>query len=477
MPEIPVIGFVVEALGAAVLAVVLHSLQRQHARAGVREWSLGLWAVAGGLMASVAAVHIPQSVPHPGLVALADIPYYWSRSLLLLGTWARWNDREAGRRRWLPLALATAVPVLIGLAPLGPTWRPAVRAGVFTALFAPATLAAGVLLLRVRSDVRRLGAQVLAVSFVGLGLEDLFLTWATLASFAGSRPPLTAVTAGHLIEVELLLLLFTGVGMVAWLLAEERESAVRLEHVARRREAMSAMGSLVAGVAHEVRNPLFAISSTVDALEARLGAQPSATQPLALLRGEVQRMSRLMNELLDYGRPVEPGLVTEALGGVLEEAVRACAALAADAGVRVEAERDALAQLVPMDRPRLVQVFQNAIQNAIQHTPPGRPVLVCARAEAREGQRGVRCTVRDSGPGFDPGDLGHVFEPFFSRRRGGTGLGLSIVRRIVQEHSGHVEASNHPDGGGVLSVWLPAAEAAVEGGGRVTLAAGPLRPS
>jgi signal transduction histidine kinase len=322
----------------------------------------------------------------------------------------------------------------------------------------PASLTAGVLLLRVRSDVRRLGAHLLALSFLGQTLEDLFLTGVVVASFVRARPPLTAATADHLIEVELLLLMFTGVGMAAWLLAEEREAAVRLEQTVRRKEAMSAMGALVAGVAHEVRNPLFAISSTLDALEARLGVQPAATPCLATLRGEMQRVSRLMSELLDYGRPVKAGLVTEPLGGVLEEAVQSCAPLADHAEVVVEASRDLPVLPVPMDRPRLVQVFQNLIQNAIEHTPQGRRVLVGVKPEARHGQRGLRCAIRDFGPGFDPGDLGRVFEPFFTRRRGGTGLGLSIVHRIVQEHSGHVEAANHPGGGGVVSVWLPVVE-------------------
>jgi signal transduction histidine kinase len=211
----------------------------------------------------------------------------------------------------------------------------------------------------------------------------------------------------------------------------------------------------VAGVAHEVRNPLFAISSTLDALEARLGAQPAAAPALAVLRGEVRRLSALMNQLLDYGRPVEPGLVTEPLVGVLGEAVQACAPLAASAGVTLEAHRDVPEQPIAMDRPRLVQAFQNLIQNAIQHTPRGGAVLVGFKAEVRRGQPGLRCAVRDSGPGFDPRDLERVFEPFFTRRRGGTGLGLSIAQRIIREHSGDVEAANHPQGGGEVSVWLP----------------------
>jgi len=366
MPEIPVTGFVIEALGAAALALMLHLFERQHPRAGVREWSLSLWALAAGLLASLAAVHPPHPALHMELVALADVPAYWSRSLLLLGTWARWKNREAGRLRWLLLAAAAAVPMLISLIPLDPAWRSVVRASTYTLLLSPATLTAGVLLLRVRSDTRRLGAHVLAVSFLGQTLEDSFLGAVVVANVGRARFPLTAGTAGYLIEVELLLLMFTGVGMAAWLLAEEREAAVRLEQTVRRKEAMSAMGALVAGVAHEVRNPLFAISSTVDALEARLGVLPAAAPCLATLRGEMQRMSQLMNELLDYGRPVRPGLVTESLGGVLDEAVQSCLPLALRAEVMVEASRDLPALPVPMDRPRLVQVFQNLVQNAIQ---------------------------------------------------------------------------------------------------------------
>jgi signal transduction histidine kinase len=465
MPEIPIAGFVVEACGAAALALILLVFERQHPRAGVADWSFGLWALAVGLVGSIATVHPPRPDLEAPLRALADTSYYWSRVLLLLGTWARWNDEEADRLRWPLLAAFALVATVTNLEGLAP-WRPVVLAGTYTLVMAPAAVVAGVLLLRGRPDGRRLGANLLALSFLGQALEDLFLTAAALASFVGARPRLTAATGGHLIEVELLLLMFMGVGMVAWLLGEEREGALGLEQTLRRKEAMSAMGALVAGVAHEVRNPLFAISSTLDALEARLGAETTAAPYLTTLRGEAQRLSRLMSQLLDYGRPVTPGLVTEPLGQVLEEAVQSCAPLAADAGVRVEASSDVPEMPVSMDRPRLVQVFQNLIQNSIQHTPEGRRVLVGVEAETWQGQRGARCTIRDSGPGFDPDDLERLFEPFFTRRRGGTGLGLSIVQRIVQEHSGHVEAANHADGGGVVSVWLPAAGAPPRRGGR-----------
>ena len=108
--------------------------------------------------------------------------------------------------------------------------------------------------------------------------------------------------------------------------------------------------------------------------------------------------------------------------------------------------------LLHVDRGRLAQVFQNLIENAIQHSQRGGQVLF--RAE-RAGEDGVRFAVEDSGPGFLPGDLHHVFEPFFTRRRGGTGLGLSIVQRIVEQHGGQVSAANRPERGAVMTLILP----------------------
>jgi signal transduction histidine kinase len=101
----------------------------------------------------------------------------------------------------------------------------------------------------------------------------------------------------------------------------------------------------------------------------------------------------------------------------------------------------------------LLQVFQNLIENAVQHSAPGGTVVI--EQGGAEDKKWICYKIKDSGPGFAQSDLPKIFEPFFTRRRGGTGLGLSIVQRIVDEHGGEIAAANRPEGGAVLTVKLP----------------------
>jgi signal transduction histidine kinase len=235
--------------------------------------------------------------------------------------------------------------------------------------------------------------------------------------------------------------------------ARDITRTVELQEAVRHEEKLAAMGSLVAGVAHEVRNPLFGIAGTVDVLEARFADNEGFQKYLTVIRRDVGRLQALMRDLLEFGKPGELERTSVALDTILNEAVRACEPLAADLLVRQDVPTGLPA--IYADRPRVVQVFQNLVQNAIQHTPPGTRVSIAAGPDP-EG-RAVWCAVRDSGPGFAPEDLRRLFEPFYTRRQGGTGLGLSIAQRIVEQHGGRIEAGNHPEGGAVVTVTLPAA--------------------
>jgi PAS domain S-box-containing protein len=230
-----------------------------------------------------------------------------------------------------------------------------------------------------------------------------------------------------------------------------------MEEALRNAETMSRLGTLVAGVAHEVRNPLFGISASVDALEAAL-ENHELRQYAVDMRQEVQRMNELMSDLLTYGRPAEPFRER----GSLESVVRASAS-----AVRTLAQKQQISMRIAatddlhpadIDRSRVQQVFENLLKNAISFSPPGSVVQVHCQNGDAGGRPVVECIIHDRGPGIAEEDLPHVFEPFFTRRRGGTGLGLAIVDRIVGEHEGQVSLAN-TETGAVATVRLPAAPA------------------
>jgi len=241
--------------------------------------------------------------------------------------------------------------------------------------------------------------------------------------------------------------------LVLW----EITGIVELQESLRRSETLSAMGTLVAGVAHEVRNPLFGISATLDAFHEEM-SQPGYAECGATLRQEVNRLVHLMQELLEYGKPAALSIESGDLRAVVGEAIDSRRPAAQAAGVSIRNGMPATLPALLMDPSRLRQVFENLIDNAIQYSDPGMTVDIRCNVVDHAGRQWVECRVEDEGPGFGPDDFDRVFEPFFSQREGGTGLGLSIVQRIVEEHSGRVVASNRPEGGGSIRVLLPLPE-------------------
>ena len=216
---------------------------------------------------------------------------------------------------------------------------------------------------------------------------------------------------------------------------------------------MAAMGALVAGVAHEVRNPLFAISATVDAMEQTAG--PELREYFEVLREEIDRMTTLMQDLLAYGRPAAPVFSDISVAQIVEMAIRSCGALASKQRVEIVAG-DPVSLTVVADRDRLSRALENVIMNAVQHSAPDTRVTVSIASNRQRKSRVAHITVRDHGRGFTSDDLPRVFEPFFSRRKGGTGLGLALVHQIVTEHGGQVTAANAEGGGAEVVISIPA---------------------
>lgn len=226
------------------------------------------------------------------------------------------------------------------------------------------------------------------------------------------------------------------------------------------RRAEAVRRDFVANVSHELRTPLASLRALAESLqEGALEDRALADRFLAQMLEEVDRMSRLVNDLLDLSA-LEAGVVQlrqEAWQAqeLLEAVARRYAPVAVQKGVHLTVG-PGNAQL-RADRDRLEQALGNLVENAVKYTPPGGRVEL--GVELRGGE--VHLVVEDTGPGIPPEHLPRVFERFYrvdssrSRAEGGTGLGLAIVKHIALAHGGRVEARNRPEGGARFAVVLP----------------------
>jgi PAS domain S-box-containing protein len=257
-----------------------------------------------------------------------------------------------------------------------------------------------------------------------------------------------AITVYHINE-------FGSTGERAILIAHDITKRVELEASLRQSEMMSLLGSLVAGVAHEVRNPLFGISSILDAFETKFSDRTEYLRYTNVLRDEVGRLTILMEELLEYGKPFRGELYLVSMEEMISRSIRACLPAAEVAHVNLEGKIEDSLPKIRIDRRRLSKVFVNLIENAIQHSPQKSSVTVEVGKIVDGDQEWVQCAIRDSGAGILAEDLPKIFEPFFSKRRGGTGLGLAIAHRIMQEHGAKLIAGNNPEGGACMIARFP----------------------
>jgi PAS domain S-box-containing protein len=227
-----------------------------------------------------------------------------------------------------------------------------------------------------------------------------------------------------------------------------------LQAAAEHAERLAGIGRLVAGVVHELNNPLTAVNMYSDVLVEKLqaaGHDPGDVEKLRAIKESGLRIQRLARDLVSYARPA--GAHTEAveLAPVLEEAARLAKPALKDRSAVLERVFEDV-PAVEASRPALVQVFVNLVTNAAQASPPGgRVKLRLGRADGV-----VQVVVQDEGPGMEPEVARRAFEPFFTTRPGvGIGLGLPIVQGIVERHGGRVVLEPGPGGGTRATVSLP----------------------
>jgi signal transduction histidine kinase len=175
------------------------------------------------------------------------------------------------------------------------------------------------------------------------------------------------------------------------------------------------------------------------------------TASLAIIRKEVQRLNRLLTNLLDFARPRKPAFQTVRADRLIEAIVALAGHSAQQKGIALRQDVPATVPAFECDPEQMKQVLLNLVINAVQAMTGAGEVSLVARQQASS----VVISVRDQGPGIDPEDLDKIFNPFYTTKDAGTGLGLSVVYQIVNQHGGVVTAARNPEGGMTFSLTIP----------------------
>jgi two-component system sensor histidine kinase AtoS len=247
----------------------------------------------------------------------------------------------------------------------------------------------------------------------------------------------------------------------------------RLEHQIRRSDRLASLGTLSAGMAHEIKNPLVSLKTFAQLLPERYQDSDFRDTFSNLIGHEIDRIDSLVNQLLRFARPAKPILKPLHAHEILEKALTLVGHRLYQKDIKLQRSWQADVDTIHGDADQLEQVFLNFFLNAMDAMKAQGELSVTTEIRTDEHWANPRAygngesngngqapealliSIRDTGEGIRPEDLAHVFDPFFTTKDYGTGLGLSVVHGIVQEHGGQIEVESELQKGTVFHILLP----------------------
>jgi two-component system sensor histidine kinase PilS (NtrC family) len=238
--------------------------------------------------------------------------------------------------------------------------------------------------------------------------------------------------------------------VIGLIVACEDLSAIRaMEARMRSADRLASLGRMAANIAHEIRNPLAALSGAVEVMAA--GTDDEARERLGqIVLNETSRLNGIIREFLEYARPAPISRSAVNVAETVDE-VLVLLEHQVPPGTLKTVREFPPALTWPVDRQQFRQAIWNLCLNAVQAMPEGGELRVTMAVLARR----LILRVIDTGEGIAAADLSQIFEPFFSTKSGGSGLGLALVHRIVQEHGGDIDVQSRPGGGTTFTLTLP----------------------
>jgi two-component system nitrogen regulation sensor histidine kinase GlnL len=247
------------------------------------------------------------------------------------------------------------------------------------------------------------------------------------------------------------------------LILRDQTQVRTLEEAVRRADRLSMVGTMAAGLAHEIKNPLGGIKGAAQLLQMELSNNPELMEYTELVIRETDRVNRIIEELLNLSRPRNAQTTEVNISQILDEIVMLQKQTIADRNISFKLQLDPSIPAIIGDRDLLVRLFLNLIKNAAEASPDNSEIIIASRIDSEyhlsfPGARPtsmVLVTVNDAGPGIPQAHQEQVFTPFYTTKIGGSGLGLPICQKIVTDHGGLIHINNRSEGGASVKVSLP----------------------
>ncbi len=226
---------------------------------------------------------------------------------------------------------------------------------------------------------------------------------------------------------------------------------MRLKEQLNKTERLSSLGEMIAGISHEIRNPLGIIKSSAELLKKKIDKGEAAGPIANIIVEEANRLNNIITDFFDYARPKPPHLLPCRIDEVLEKNINFLKPQMEEQNYTIKKIMDHPPPEIMADFHMMYQVFLNIIINAMQAMPGGGEIQVIIESEADK----IRIIFKDKGKGVPEDIMEKIWDPFFTTKETGTGLGLGIVKNIVEAHNGSIKIENRPVYGTQVIIELP----------------------